>query len=217
TRAPASLADPPPQGYGPAPMRPRLPLPSRLAVATKIARRGSRLLVGLGSLWLVACQPDIGDSCSVDSECSRTGERICDTSQPGGYCTIFGCSPTSCPSSESVCVSFGSVLSTVPGCDNPNRTSPYARNACMKTCSDSGDCRDDYVCVDMAQDNPWGATVVQSDPKSTKICIAPMSGGPIPEDRANGGCGGQPNPADWPSFGGAAADDPSAGGQGGSL
>lgn len=159
---------------------------------------------------LAGCQPDIGDSCSVDSECAQTGGRICDTSQPGGYCTISGCDPTSCPADESVCVAFGQVLSTVPGCDNPNRTSPYVRTFCMKTCGDSGDCRDGYECVDMAQDNPWGAAVIQRSPRTTRICIAPLSADPVPEDRPGAVCY-QPGPSSWPNLGGA----PGAGGNGG--
>lgn len=158
-------------------------------------------------LLLAGCQPDIGDSCSVDSECSQTGERICDTSQPGGYCTIFGCDPTSCPADESICVAFGNVVSTVPGCENPNRTSPYVRNFCMKTCGNRGDCRNGYDCVDMAEDNPWGAAVIQRSPRSTRICIAPMSGDPIPEDRSNDVCLRQ-SPKEFPGFGGAGGGGP---------
>lgn len=192
-------------------MRPWPSLTERFSAAQTFARQATWGLAGALAFWLAGCQPSIGDSCSVDSECSQTGERLCDTSQPGGYCTIFGCDPTSCPSDESICVSFGSVLSTVPGCDNPNRTSPYARNFCMKTCGDSGDCRDGYECVDMTQENPWGAAVIQRNPSNTRICLAPISAEPIPDDRDSEVCR-RASPSIWPSFGGAPNGE---GGQGG--
>lgn len=151
---------------------------------------------------LAGCQPDIGDACSVDAECSATGERVCDTSQPGGYCTIFGCSPTSCPSDESICIAFGHIVSTVPECVNPNRTSPYTRNVCMATCGGSGDCRSGYDCVNLAEANPWGAEVIQRSPRTTRVCVAIMTASPLPEDRAGDVCR-QPSFDDWPGFGGA--------------
>jgi hypothetical protein len=160
-------------------------------------------------ILLAGCQPDIGDSCSVDTECSATGERVCDTTQPGGYCTIFGCDPTNCPADESICIAFGNVVSTAPGCQNPNRTSPYVRNVCMATCNNAGDCRSGYDCVNMAEDNPWGAAVIQRNPRTTRICIAPMSAAPIPQERPSNVCH-QPSPGAWPGFGGAGQ-----GGQGG--
>jgi hypothetical protein len=160
---------------------------------------------------LAGCQPDIGDSCSVDSECSQTRERICDTSQPGGYCTIFGCDPSSCPADESICIGFANVLSTAPGCESLNRSSPYARNFCMKTCNDRGDCRGGYDCVDMAQDNPWGAEVIQRSPRNTRICIAPLSVDPVPDDRSGAVCY-QKSPSAFPGFGGAGGASGTGGG-----
>ena len=57
----------------------------------------SHLLAFAAALLLVACQPEIGDSCSNASDCSQQGERTCDVTQPGGYCTIFGCDVDACP------------------------------------------------------------------------------------------------------------------------
>ncbi len=51
------------------------------------------------------CGHNIGDGCSINTDCSPNNDRTCDLSQPGGYCTIEGCDQSSCPS-DSVCVRF---------------------------------------------------------------------------------------------------------------
>ena len=51
------------------------------------------------------CGRKIGDDCTTNTDCSANGDRTCDMSQPGGYCTIEGCDQTSCPS-DSACVRF---------------------------------------------------------------------------------------------------------------
>lgn len=133
-------------------------------------------------LLLSSCAPEIGDSCTNSNDCSASGDRLCDTTQPGGYCTIFNCDPTSCPGDESICVQFGSVLSTVGQCPDPQRPSPQSRTFCMRTCSDSGDCRSGYRCTDLGQPNPWGASVVQHRPSTTKICLARQRATPIGDE-----------------------------------
>jgi hypothetical protein len=76
----------------------------------------------------------IGDGCGSSVDCSVTGERQCDLSQPGGYCTIFACDADTCP--EGACVEWRFV---------PSRT---AETWCMKTCDNTGDCgRREYSCV----------------------------------------------------------------------
>lgn len=150
----------------------------------------SRVGAAAGLLALAACQPQIGDDCRRDLDCSQMRDRICDTTQLGGYCTQFNCSPTSCPRGESMCVAFNNEPSTVPQCTNLGRTSPYVRNFCMRVCQDDGDCRDGYVCMDMAKDNPFGAVVVQKNPVTTSICVAPQSAEPIGPDRNNQVCTG---------------------------
>ncbi len=153
-----------------------------------------RLALLVACVATVACQPKIGDDCVSDVDCSSVGDRVCDSTQPGGYCTVFNCDPTSCPEDESVCVAFGDARSVVAGCQNPGKTSPYVRNFCMATCDDDDDCRRDYVCFDMAEENPWSAVVIQRKSKSTKVCVAPYSGAPIPDDRDNGVCVGNEEP-----------------------
>lgn len=53
----------------------------------------------------VGCGHNIGDGCSINTDCSPNNDRTCDLSQPGGYCTIEGCDQSSCPS-DSACVRF---------------------------------------------------------------------------------------------------------------
>jgi hypothetical protein len=60
------------------------------------------LLVGL---LAPACSKKIGDACATNIDCAQDGTRICDLSQPGGYCTVDGCNDSSCPS-DSICVRF---------------------------------------------------------------------------------------------------------------
>jgi hypothetical protein len=50
-----------------------------------------------------ACGSQIGDSCQTATDCDPNGTRICDLSQPGGYCTVLGCDETTCPS-EAACI-----------------------------------------------------------------------------------------------------------------
>ena len=116
-----------------------------------------------------ACDEEIGDECSLSSDCSPQGDRICDVSSPGGYCTIIGCDYGTCPD-EAVCVRFYSVSDSDRTCDA--RMEDIAdgvddctadelctltgtcvpRTAeirfCMRKCSRNGDCRDEYECRD---------------------------------------------------------------------
>lgn len=136
-------------------------------------------------LLAIGCAPEIGAHCTNSNDCSQNGDRLCDTTQRGGYCTIFNCDPTSCPSDESICIQFGSVLSTVGNCPDPQRPSPQARTFCMATCEDNGDCRGGYRCTDLGEPNAWGATVVERNPNTTKVCIEPQAATPI-DDEGNG-------------------------------
>jgi hypothetical protein len=123
-------------------------------------------LTALAALALSACGSDIGDSCSIDSECSARGDRHCDVTSPGGYCTIFGCDFDTCPD-EAVCVRFFAVATDIE-CDphteglstwdcTPDELCtrggfcvPRAAElrACMRKCKREGDCRDRYECRD---------------------------------------------------------------------
>src|SRR3954452_7315627 len=53
--------------------------------------------VGLLVAGATACTPTIADKCVLSPDCSLQGERLCDPSQPGGYCTIFDCRANLCP------------------------------------------------------------------------------------------------------------------------
>ena len=121
------------------------------------------LATGILLLGLWACGKKIGDQCKTQFDCnSEDDSRICDISQPGGYCTIEGCDENSCPS-EAVCVRFfppeefltdtcDAVAST--GCDPLDiclpsgwcapRSSELRR--CLLRCKNGGDCRDGYAC-----------------------------------------------------------------------
>lgn len=122
------------------------------------------------------CGTEIGDSCSLSSDCSSQGDRFCDTTSPGGYCTVIGCDYDNCPD-DSVCIRFFSTTQTNIACD-PTTEDNFAdgiattdtcspdelctltgvcmpRTAefrfCMQTCDGGGDCRDGYECRDEAK------------------------------------------------------------------
>jgi hypothetical protein len=122
-------------------------------------------------LALCACQPEIGDSCSNASDCSVQEQRTCDTTYPGGYCTVLGCEADTCPE-EASCVAFQSVISSAPECSTYQARPRLQRTVCMKTCKNDGDCRGGYDCVDLSLPNPWAATVVEAN-VSGKVCIQP--------------------------------------------
>ena len=169
-------------------------------------------------LILAACEPEIGDDCSLSTDCSSTGDRICDTTQPGGYCTIYNCHAGSCPD-EAICVAFGTAVSAARGCYDPQDSARRQRTFCMRKCDSDGDCRSDYDCIDMRdEDNPFGAIVIE-DGGSGRVCSVPFSGEPIPGDTNIGVCTGTdaqfPDPIPWqPTGGTAGTTGGSAGGAG---
>jgi hypothetical protein len=129
--------------------------------------RSLALLLVLASV--AACGSEIGDDCSVSNDCSSNGDRFCDTSSEGGYCTIIGCDVRSCPE-ESICVRFFTDVESNRVCDAATEDraadacsadelctiggSCVPRGAeirfCMRSCSSDGDCRDGYECRDAA-------------------------------------------------------------------
>jgi hypothetical protein len=121
---------------------------------------------------LAGCQPQIGDKCNLNTECAVSGTRQCDTSLPGGYCTVFNCGPNSCPD-QSACYLFHAEVQGCPYNDHqPSRT---AHSFCMKDCHQDGDCRAGYVCrsrQDLAGP-PWDALLLD-DNQDQKICV-PLS------------------------------------------
>lgn len=115
-----------------------------------------------------ACSKKIGDGCSTNIDCQQNGTRICDLSQPGGYCTVDGCDENSCPS-ESICVRFFDQKYATVECGDqlpcpsandvcvtrnlgdlpPQKVcAPAAseRRFCAEKCSSDGDCRGAYSC-----------------------------------------------------------------------
>lgn len=125
------------------------------------------LLGGGGSV--AGCTPEIGDKCVLSTDCSTRGDRLCDTSQPDGYCTQFNCSKDTCPN-EAACVLFNAA---VPGCGYDDRAGPYgsrvARSFCVARCTGDSDCRAGYVCAD-PQGPPWNG-IIQDDDRSKRTCM----------------------------------------------
>ncbi len=82
-------------------------------------------ILATGLLGQAGCKDKIGDACDFNVDCSTKGDRLCDLSSPGGYCTIENCNAESCPD-EAVCIAFYPVaflnhpcdpeLEDVPGC-----------------------------------------------------------------------------------------------------
>jgi hypothetical protein len=169
---------------------------------------GSHARTWLCLLCLVSCAPEIGDGCATSNDCSAEGNRLCDTTQLGGYCTIFNCDPSSCPDDEAICVQFGATLSTIGSCSDPGRPAPQARTFCMASCRDNGDCRGGYRCMDLGAPNVWGASVVERNPSTTKVCIEPQAATPIDDPEH-----GDPGRADAVCWG----SDQSGGGASGST
>lgn len=123
---------------------------------------------------VAGCTPSIGDKCVLSTDCSTRGDRLCDTSQPDGYCTEFNCAQNSCPD-QAACVLFNAA---VPGCNYDDRSGGYgARNArawCVAMCSKDSDCRGGYVCGD-PQSAPFNGVVLDDD-KSKRTCLVPPPG-----------------------------------------
>lgn len=112
----------------------------------------------LAILALTGCKEHIGDACGNSVDCSVTGERQCDLSQPGGYCTVFACDADTCP--EGACVEWRFI---------PSRT---AETWCMKTCDDGTRCRGEYSCVfpaNITQSGGFSETVLPVEERVARI------------------------------------------------
>ncbi|HZS39614.1 MAG TPA: hypothetical protein VFF06_22435 [Polyangia bacterium] len=118
-----------------------------------------------------ACTHNLGDACGQNVDCSPAGDRFCDTSQIGGYCTVEDCDVATCPDNQP-CVRFFTPILNEP-CD-PTKSAtgclidetcvcnsfvagvcasalcaPLSseRRWCMEGCGGDSDCRDtNYVC-----------------------------------------------------------------------
>ncbi|MBI5501186.1 MAG: hypothetical protein HY907_13150 [Deltaproteobacteria bacterium] len=120
----------------------------------------------VGLVLSVGCASEIGDECSANVDCSVNGDRACDTSAPGGYCTILDCRSGSCPE-ESVCVAWGDGVGE--------------RTFCMRHCADGGDCRGGYQCfspglyaAEHADDPIFRASdygvIIDTNPRGSRFC-----------------------------------------------
>ena len=128
-------------------------------------------LFGLSALGLsvFGCQPKVGDPCATSIDCSQKGDRLCDASQPLGYCTIFNCEPDKCPE-NSVCLGFGNQIDATCGDVFDPRWARFERTFCMKACETTSDCRDGYVCA--APSDRRAITIdLTSEWKDFKVCF----------------------------------------------
>ena len=118
------LASPGRRGYHPRSMK--TPLYTLVCVAVALS---------------AGCGDEIGDSCGTNVDCSPYGDRICDVSQTGGYCTIQGCTRESCPG-EAVCVRFFPATFLSRACDPLTEDAVLTTDACPSgdVCLSSGAC-----------------------------------------------------------------------------
>jgi hypothetical protein len=140
------------------------------AVFRSMGRRGKLALVAF-MLALSGCTPKIGDKCVLSTDCSTAGDRLCDTSQPGGYCTIFNCTGDHCPD-KAACLMFEGA---VPGCAYTDRGVPRTgRSFCVAQCSSNADCREGYICAD-PRTAPWNAIIIDDDQNQLTCLVDPLA------------------------------------------
>ena len=105
----------------------------------------------------------------LSTDCSTRGDRLCDTSQPDGYCTQFNCSKNSCPD-DAACVLFNAGIQ---GCGYDDRAGGYgsrvARAFCAASCGRDSDCRAGYICAD-PRNAPFNG-LIQDDVQDKRTCM----------------------------------------------
>lgn len=120
-----------------------------------------------------ACRPEIGDKCILSTDCSTRGDRLCDTSQPDGYCTQFACQKDSCPD-EGHCVLFNAAI---PGCGYDDRAGKFGsrigRSFCTAHCEKNEDCRSGYICADPRL-APWNGLVLDTNQNARACLVADL-------------------------------------------
>lgn len=127
---------------------------------------------------LFGCAPKIGNRCTLSTDCSQIGDRLCDATQPDGYCTIFNCEPDTCP--DSVCVGFNAQLDHACEGTGLSRSPRLERTFCMAPCSEHSDCRDAYKCAG-PKDGDFRVVDLINNPTEQKVCV--------PGSRENQGAG----------------------------
>ncbi len=121
--------------------------------------RAALLSLVVGVAALTGCAPAIGDSCQVSTDCSFNGDRLCDPSYPGGYCTTFGCDRDTC-ADDAVCVEFRFA------------TPRLAESNCMAACDSDGDCRDEYRCSAAGEVRDGDTVLAQVlDSRDRRFCV----------------------------------------------
>ncbi len=147
------------------------------------ALSGLALALSALALGLSACSPTIGASCTQSTDCSSQGNRVCDNSQPDGYCTVFGCADNSCPD-HAVCLTFAVAL---PGCAYNDYEAPARtmRTLCLQHCQSDSDCRasEGYVCID-PRGAPFSARILD-DNQNQKVCVVAIT--PVDAGQPDGG------------------------------
>jgi hypothetical protein len=83
------------------------------------------------ALLLSGCPEKIGGNCENSLDCSAENSRLCDVSQPGGYCLIPDCAAAGfiCPR-EALCAAFRDT----------------SESYCLRACERDEQCRGGYVC-----------------------------------------------------------------------
>ena len=125
---------------------------------------------------LAACTPEIGDKCTLSTDCSIRQDRVCDTSQPNGYCTK-NCGGNGCPD-KAACVLYNTSL---PGCGFDDRAGPggsrVARSFCSARCFSNEDCRTEegYICAD-PRSYPWNAIILDDVQDQLTCLVYPSEG-----------------------------------------
>jgi len=137
--------------------------------SSELLMTGCRLVLVLG---LVAggmgCKPKVGEDCAISTDCSISGDRLCDVTQPGGYCTVFNCEPNQCPE-EAACVAFNEGT-----CSAASVSARFRRTFCMRTCEDNSDCRGgSYQCLDVSRDE--SRQIVDTNRPNQRICAVPSA------------------------------------------
>ena len=122
----------------------------------------------LVAIFAIGCSHNIGDSCTSNADCSPIGNRFCDKSAPGGYCTLEGCDVNVCPS-ESACIRFFTLLPDRPCTfvkDHPNGRSDCAANErCLRDDPVSGSETESIPahCAPESSERRWCQLRCQSD------------------------------------------------------
>jgi hypothetical protein len=121
------------------------------------------LLIAVAATAGAGCRREIGDECRTAVDCNPNGSRACDSSQPGGYCTIQGCDERSCPEEAACMRYFPAQFLTRPCnpatpvdtdcaadeiCLDEGLCAPLSTELryCVKTCNGADDCREGYEC-----------------------------------------------------------------------